>query len=162
MPLMRSEDEVLTSLNGVRFLMVDGGIEVLCRVSRELLRDKFGSNGDRDGNDAAFRLNRRSIEQAASDKYDAGELSQHGDARIVVFAADMASALGAEPIAGRGMDRESELTLKILLNSTKYAWRLYRNGVTDPIKCSVPIFRTEAAATAAGLQVLARVNMRKK
>ena len=44
----------------------------------------------------------------------------------------------------------------------KYAWSLYRNGISEPIKFSVPIFSTEADATAAGLQVLARINLRKK
>jgi hypothetical protein len=43
--------------------------------------------------DEAFRLNRELIEQAASDKYDAGRLEPHIDERIVVTAADMASPL---------------------------------------------------------------------
>ena len=64
--------------------------------------------------------------------------------------------------AGGGMDQEAELTLKIRIDRKKYAWSLYRDGITEPIKYSVPIFSTEAAATAAGLQVLARVNLRKK
>jgi hypothetical protein len=64
--------------------------------------------------------------------------------------------------AGGGMDQETELTLKIRMDRKKYAWSLYRNGIAEPIKYSVPIFSTEAAATAAGLQVLARINLRKK
>jgi hypothetical protein len=64
--------------------------------------------------------------------------------------------------AGGGMDQEAELTLKIRMDRKKYAWTLYRNGISEPIKFSVPIFSTEAAATAAGLEVLARVNTRKK
>jgi hypothetical protein len=64
--------------------------------------------------------------------------------------------------AGGGMDQEAELTLKIRIDRKKYAWSLYRDGITEPIKYSVPIFSTEAAATAAGMQVLARVNTRKK
>jgi len=60
------------------------------------------------------------------------------------------------------MDQETELTLKIRIDREKYAWSLYRNGLAEPIKYSVPIFSTEAAATAAGLQVLARVNLRTK
>jgi hypothetical protein len=59
----------------------------------ELLCDRFGSNGNRSGNEAAFRLNRESIERAASDKYDAGELAHHSDARVIIIAADMASPL---------------------------------------------------------------------
>jgi hypothetical protein len=54
------------------------------------------------------------------------------------------------------MDQKTELTLKIRVDREKYAWSLYRNGISEPIKFSVPIFSTEAAATAAGLQVLAR------
>jgi hypothetical protein len=64
--------------------------------------------------------------------------------------------------AGGGMDQEAQLTLKIRIDRKKYAWSLYRDGITEPIKYSVPIFSTEAAATAAGMQVLARVNTRKK
>jgi hypothetical protein len=64
--------------------------------------------------------------------------------------------------AGGGMDQEAELTLKIRMDRKKYAWTLYRSGISEPIKYSVPIFSTEAAATAAGLEVLARVNTRKK
>jgi hypothetical protein len=79
-----------------------------------------------------------------------------------------AVSCGAAPIglggfdAGGGMDQEAELTLKIRMDRKKYAWTLYRNGISEPIKFSVPIFSTEAAATAAGLEVLARVNTRKK
>ena len=93
MPLERGKDEVLISIDGVTFLMTDGGTEVPCRASEELLRDKFGSNGERGGNDAAFRLNRELIEQAASNKYDAGELAPHSDARVIVVTLDMASSL---------------------------------------------------------------------
>ena len=60
------------------------------------------------------------------------------------------------------MDQETELTLKIRIDREKYAWSLYRNGLAQPSKSSVPIFSTEAAATAAGLQVLARVNLHTK
>jgi hypothetical protein len=66
------------------------------------------------------------------------------------------------PIAGGMMDQESGLTLKIRLDSTKYAWSLYRSGMSEPIKTSVPIFPTEAAAKAAGMEVLNRVSLRKK
>jgi hypothetical protein len=60
------------------------------------------------------------------------------------------------------MHHDSGLTLKIRRDSTKYAWSLYRDGISEPIKCSVPIFATEAAATAAGLEVLTRVSLRTK
>jgi len=58
------------------------------------------------------------------------------------------------------MDQKAELTLEIRMDRGKYAWSLYRNGIREPIKYSVPIFSTEAAATAAGQQVMARENTR--
>ena len=60
------------------------------------------------------------------------------------------------------IDRGCGLTLTIRRDSTMFAWSLYRNGIAEPIKCSVPIFPTEAAATTAGLQVLERVSARRK
>jgi hypothetical protein len=93
MPLKRSEDRVLVSMQGVTFLMADGDTEVPCQVSEELLRDKFESSGERASEEAAFRRNRELIEQAASDKYDAGKLAPHADASVIVMAADMASPL---------------------------------------------------------------------
>jgi hypothetical protein len=78
-------------------------------------------------------------------------------------AADSDNLLSAgRSSAGGGMDEETDLTLKIHMDRKKYAWSLHRNGISAPIKYSVPIFSTEAAATAAGLQVLARINLRKK
>jgi hypothetical protein len=61
-------------------------------------------------------------------------------------------------ITGAKMDQEPRLALKIRLDETKkmYAWSLYRTDISDPIKFSVPIFPTEAAATIAGTAVLAR------
>jgi hypothetical protein len=93
MPLNRSKEKLLLSTDGVTFLMLDGDTEVPCRVSQELLFDKFGSKGDRGADETAFQLNRESIERAASDKYDAGELAPHSDARVIIIAADMASSL---------------------------------------------------------------------
>src|SRR5262245_15738295 len=93
MPLTRSKEQFLTTMNGVKFLMEDGPMEVPCRATRELLGDRFGSNGERDEDEKAFRLNRAAIEQAASDKYDAGEVESRVDPKIVVTAGDMASPL---------------------------------------------------------------------
>lgn len=93
MPLKRGRDQFLTGMDGVTFLMTDSGGEVPCRVSEVLLCDKFESSGQRDGNETAFRLNRELIERAASNKYDAGELALHSDARVIVMATDMASSL---------------------------------------------------------------------
>jgi hypothetical protein len=78
------------------------------------------------------------------------------------FSRCRARLVSADFDAGGGMDQEAELTLKIRMDRKKYAWTLYRSGISEPIKYSVPIFSTEAAATAAGLEVLARVNTRKK
>jgi hypothetical protein len=93
--------------------------------------------------------------------------SKHDGALSTPVPGDHRSGLGTCCLVGRsnaggGMDQETELTLKIRIDRKKYAWSLYRDGITEPIKYSVPIFSTEAAATAAGLQVLARVNLRKK
>ena len=67
-------------------------------------------------------------------------------------------------ITGAKMDQEPRLALKIRLDQTKkmYAWSLYRTDISDPIKFSVPIFPTEAAATIAGTAVLARVSEPRK
>jgi hypothetical protein len=67
-------------------------------------------------------------------------------------------------ITGAKMDQEPRLALKIRLDQTKkmYAWSLYRADISDPIKFSVPIFPTEAAATIAGMAVLARVSEPRK
>jgi predicted RNA-binding Zn-ribbon protein involved in translation (DUF1610 family) len=63
-------------------------------------------------------------------------------------------------ITGAKMDQEPRLALKIRLDQAKkmYAWSLYRTDISDPIKFSVPIFPTEAAATIAGMAVLTRVS----
>src|SRR5262245_46594528 len=93
MPLARSKEEILITMNGVKFLMADGTTEVPCRASRELLEDRFGSNGNQAEDEKVFRLNRAAIEQAASDKYDAGQVEPQIDPNVVVTAWDMASAL---------------------------------------------------------------------
>jgi hypothetical protein len=93
MPLTRSKEQILVTMNGVRFLMADGATEVPCRAARELLEDRFGSNGDPAEDEKAFRMHRIAIEQAASDKYDAGQVEPHVDPKIEVTAWDMASPL---------------------------------------------------------------------
>jgi hypothetical protein len=92
MPLTRKSDRILVTMLGVKFLMTDGAREVACRADRELLRHRFGSR-DRDGDAAVFALYRDRIEQAASDKYDAGDTEPHTDATVVVREADMMSPL---------------------------------------------------------------------
>jgi Protein of unknown function (DUF1488) len=93
MPLTRRKEQILITMNGVKFLMGDGATEVPCRASRELLEERFGSNGNQDEDEKAFHLNRTAIEQAASDKYDAGQIEPYADPKVVVTAWDMASPL---------------------------------------------------------------------
>src|SRR5262245_13642150 len=93
MPLTRSKEQFLITMNGVRFLMADGATEVPCRATRELLEDRFGSNGEQAEDERVFRAHRDAIEQAASDKYDAGQVEPHIDPKIEVTAWDMASPL---------------------------------------------------------------------
>ena len=93
MPLARSRDKILMTMNGVKFLMEDARTEVPCRATPELLAEKFGSNGESAENERLFRLNRGAIEEAASRKYDAGEIERYEDPKIIVTATDMASPL---------------------------------------------------------------------
>ena len=93
MPLRRSKEQIIATMNGVKFLMEDGSTEVPCRATRELLEDRFGSNGAREEDEKAFHLNRVTIEQAASAKYDAGQIEPHIDPKIIVTTTDMASPL---------------------------------------------------------------------
>ncbi len=92
MPLKRSLDRILSTMLGVKFLMEDGKTEVACRADRKLLRHRFGSS-DCKSDAAAFDLHREEIEQAASDKYDAGKIEPHTDATVVVSEVDLASPL---------------------------------------------------------------------
>ena len=78
------------------------------------------------------------------------------------MATDMAFVARGMRNAGAEMDQDPGLTLKVRLDKSKYAWSLYRSGIMEPIKFSVPIFSTEAAATAAGMEVLTRVSARAK
>jgi Protein of unknown function (DUF1488) len=93
MPLTRRKEQILIAMKGVKFLMTDGGTEVPCTASHEVLAQKFGSNGERDQDEKAFRDNRMAIEQAASDKYDAGWTEPHVDPKVMITARDMASPL---------------------------------------------------------------------
>jgi hypothetical protein len=93
MPLKRSRDKILVTIDGVEFLMADQSTEVPCRAECGLLCDRFGSSGDSHGNEKAFRLNREYIEGAASNKYDAGKIEPRAPWKIIVSAADIASPL---------------------------------------------------------------------
>jgi hypothetical protein len=93
MPLIRSKERTLTTMNGVKFLMADGTTEVPCRATLGLLEVRFGSDGNPCENEKAFHSNRAAIEQAASNKYDSGQFESQIDPKIVVTAWDMASPL---------------------------------------------------------------------
>jgi hypothetical protein len=93
MPLSRAREEVLSTMNGVKFLMRDRRMEVPCRATLDLLADRFDSNGTPSGQEQAFLLHRGAIEYAASVKFDEGDIEPHDDPKIVVTARDMASPL---------------------------------------------------------------------
>jgi hypothetical protein len=93
MPLRRSKEQILNTMNGVAFLMEDGAAEVPCRATPELLADRFGSNGKPEDDEEVFLRHRLAIEQAASDKYDAGGIEPDTDPKVIVNANDMASPL---------------------------------------------------------------------
>ena len=92
MPLKRGRDEVRVTTRGIEFLMEDGNAEILCRAAREMLRERFGSESD-DADMEPFKAKRESIEQAASDKYDAGKIETGIDVMVIVTGNDMASPL---------------------------------------------------------------------
>lgn len=92
MPLSLAREEVLTTMNGVKFLMRDRGMEVPCRATLDLLADRFDSNGTLNGQEQAFLLHRDAIE-AASAKFDEGNIEPHVDPKVVITARDMASPL---------------------------------------------------------------------
>ena len=92
MPLTRAGEDFVTTIGGVDFLMEDGNVEVPCRAERKMLRDRFGSDDD-DSVANAFRANRVEIEQAASDRYDAGKIEAGTDVSVIVTGDDMASPL---------------------------------------------------------------------
>jgi uncharacterized protein DUF1488 len=93
MPLTRSREKILLTMNGIKFLMEDGQTEIPCRATPDLLTETFGSNGEPADNERVFRLNRSAIEEAASRKYDAGEIEPRPDPKVIVTATDMASPL---------------------------------------------------------------------
>jgi Protein of unknown function (DUF1488) len=76
MPLTRGRGDFVATMNGVRFIMIDGTTEIPCRAASALLREQYGSEGEGAGDAAAFRTHRVAIERAASEKYDAGEVER--------------------------------------------------------------------------------------
>ena len=93
MPLTRGRDDFVATMNGVRFVMLDGTTEVPCRVASTLLREQYGSEGEGAGDAAAFMNRRSAIERAASEKYDAGKINRDSEVKIEVTSEDVASHL---------------------------------------------------------------------
>jgi hypothetical protein len=93
MPLTRGREDFLATMNGVRFLMLDGTTEVPCRAASSMLRERYGSDGEGRGDAAAFENYRPTIERAASEKYDAGKIHRDREVQIIVALEDVASHL---------------------------------------------------------------------
>lgn len=93
MPLSRAREDILTTMNGVKFLMKDREMEVPCRATLDLLADRFDSGDTQNGKEQAFLLHRCAIEQAASAKFDEGNIEPNVDPKVLITATDMASPL---------------------------------------------------------------------
>jgi hypothetical protein len=74
MPLVPSDDEEPVVVNGnVKYVMLDGTKRVWCTVASEVLNDVEGGHAQTDDEKIArYHRNSGRINQAASDKYDAG------------------------------------------------------------------------------------------
>ena len=92
MPLSRAREDILTTMNGAKFLMKDREVEVPCRATLDLLADRFDSGPAPNGQEQAFLLHRIEIEQASA-KFDEGDIEPNVDPKIIVTARDMASPL---------------------------------------------------------------------
>jgi hypothetical protein len=93
MPLTRGQQDIVATMNGVRFVMLDGTTEVACRANSALLQELYGSTGEGAGDLAAFNNYRSAIEQAASAKYDVGKIAANDEVKIVITVEDVASHL---------------------------------------------------------------------
>jgi hypothetical protein len=51
------------------------------------------------------------------------------------------------------MDLGDSLEVRVERRGNKYVWELHREGVAQPIKFSVPIYSSEAAARSSGNEV---------
>lgn len=68
-------------------------MEVSCRATPDLLADRFDSGDTPSGQEQAFLHHREAIEQAASAKFDEGNIEPNVDPKVVITATDMASPL---------------------------------------------------------------------
>src|SRR5688500_17257993 len=89
MPLSRAREEILTTMNGISFLMKDREMEVPRRATLDLLAVRFDSGATPDGHEQTFFLHRGAIEQAASSKFNEGDIEPHVDPKVVITARDM-------------------------------------------------------------------------
>ena len=51
------------------------------------------------------------------------------------------------------MDKNSSLTVRVERRGDKYTWELHRDGRFHPVKFSAPVYVSEEAARAAGIEV---------
>jgi hypothetical protein len=86
MPMTRARDNYTLGVDGIRFLMRDGRVEVICQIDLETL-SQFGSTLGLSETTEIFELGRATIERAASDKYD--RTSRHPYEVVTVTAADL-------------------------------------------------------------------------
>ena len=90
MPLTKLNDDYTASpSHGVKFWMADEGRPVLCRVSREALRDHADRLHFEGTDERVFKAHREVIEQIASDTYDSGaSVDQTGSILVTSEALD--------------------------------------------------------------------------
>jgi hypothetical protein len=86
MPLTRARDNYTLSVDGIRFLMQDGPVAVICQIGLETL-SRFGSTVGLTQLTEIFDHGRATIERAASDKYD--RTSRRAYEVLIVTTADM-------------------------------------------------------------------------
>jgi len=73
MSLVRHDERFrFERLEGVYFLMADGGVPILCKVSHEALRDRSARDGEAASLPDTFVRHRQRIETIAGEKYAQG------------------------------------------------------------------------------------------
>jgi hypothetical protein len=69
MPLKRANESYISGIDGIRFVMLAGSLEIRCRISHETLA-QFGATVGLSQAAEIFETYRRRIELAASAKFD--------------------------------------------------------------------------------------------
>jgi hypothetical protein len=88
MPLTPDPNEQYSNVDlfSIRFPMFDGTTQVICVVTSEALQDLAALDDAADTHvtriEELFEIYRSEVEQIASDKYDAGDLT-NGEVRVV-------------------------------------------------------------------------------